>query len=177
MQCSVCKCWCKKWVSETFRFGDVSCRSRAAQRSVVENGVGDRWHYLHARVYHGIPLICLCHTVALVKQIKRSSLYVSAPGTRPFYLFSSALPYPDRTSSHTLDFFSASDSLAIPHLSNSVISRLLLPSTFFVPWLLWCRPIKLTHRKQNRFVDAVVYESWRLGIKYNDQYKIRYNGQ
>lgn len=59
--------------------GDDSCQSCAAQRSVVGNGVGDRWHILHARVNHGITLICICHNVALGRQIKRSSLYVYAP--------------------------------------------------------------------------------------------------
>lgn len=82
---------------------DGSCQSCVAQRSVVENDVGDRWYFLHASVHHGITLMCLCHTDVLVRQIKRSTLYGTCSWHRPIYLFLShnALPFPGRMSSHS----------------------------------------------------------------------------
>lgn len=59
----MCECWyinqvskkCFNQVGKSLSLSHDSCQSYAA----------DRWNSPHARLHHGITLICLCHSVAL----------------------------------------------------------------------------------------------------------------
>lgn len=125
-------------------------QSCVAQASVVENGVGDRWHYLHARVRHGITRICLCRTVASVRQIKRSFLNVYVPDTVLFIFSHLTLPFSIQVNRpHICLILFDSDSIlsqtAIPLPFNSVISQFL----FISPFILLCALTTVLQAKSN----------------------------